>query len=667
MSTQAERRAAILAASATARRQALARREARAAQVQQAYAKAGDAISGWLKDNASADGDVPPEQLPAFEAFIDALLRNLQEEWQQALQEGLGELAMIGASLVEVGSASIAAQALEQLRAFTGADGLQLSDRVWRVNTATRSRIVDTLRGAILRGATARESARALLDEGKGVSAEIAAMVRAARAGSLSTAVAETLLTGPGAPMRNALRVMRTELNRAYTESFVNAAFQNADVAAVKFNLSPAHPRPDVCFRAGTKVFTEKGEVAIEAVWIGDRVLTHAGRYMPVIGVSRSASAGPLVQLDSPVGSSHSRAVVMTPNHPVLTRRGWIAAGDLQTADRLACLPSLRRSPLAPQADDATGTAAAGLPRNEPAGEVQTAEAAQGGAGLRPLSRILRTPAEALPAPTPARSPGAGTCRSPGFHLPSADSLRRALFRTAGAASLTASARCRDDACRSSGCPSPPSAGTPWSSISDPCGNPWARMTSRMQHIAAAWWRGLSGSTPSRRNSGHSPEPATAALQHQVRSPHTLPLHTESVAYVDYSIHRIEPTGETVFNLEVEEDHSYVAGGFVVHNCDMYAAANLHGLGPGVYPQGAHPYPAHPETLSYLTVVFVDEISAEDRAGRQRMSDWLAGQPQDVQAQVLGQAKAEAFRSGQVADADLLRSWRDINPNRTRP
>lgn len=342
MPTTAERRRKIAAATALSREQGIARREERARRVQEAYAKAGEAITEWLKNQAGPDGEVPPERLPLLDAFIDELLKQLQEQWQKILAEGLTELALLGAALVEVGAGSIAANAVEQLRRFVAADGLQLSDRIWRINTATRQRIEDTLRGAIMRGATARESARALLGEGKGVSAEIAQAIRAARAGQLGESVTDALLKAPGAPMRNALRVIRTELNRAYTESFVAAAFDYSDVAGVKFTLSPAHPRIDIC--------------------------------------------------------------------------------------------------------------------------------------------------------------------------------------------------------------------------------------------------------------------------------------------------------------------------------DLYARANLHGLGPGVYPRGSHPYPAHPDTLSYLVVVFLDEITAADRAGRQSMGDWLRNEPTDVQEQVLGIAKAQAFRANLVADADLLRPWRELKP-----
>lgn len=344
MPTTAERRQKIAAATAAAREQGIARREAHAQMVEASYTKAGEAIADWLKEHAGPDGDVGPEHLSAFDAFLDMLLRELQDEWEKALAEGLAELAAFGAQWIDIGSGTIAGQALDQVRSFVGADGLQLSDRVWRVNAHTRRTIVETLRGAIHRGATAREAARALLGEGKGVSAEIAELVRAARAGALGDTITDALLAGTGNPMRNALRVVRTEMNRAFTESFVGAAFDHDDVAGVKFTLSPMHPRPDIC--------------------------------------------------------------------------------------------------------------------------------------------------------------------------------------------------------------------------------------------------------------------------------------------------------------------------------DVYAKANLHGMGPGVYPRGAHPYPAHPETLSYLVVVFVDEITAEDRAGRQSMSDWLRLQPHGTQEQVLGVAKANAFRAGDLADADLLRPWRDLDPNR---
>lgn len=124
---------------------------------------------------------------------------------------------------------------------------------------------------------------------------------------------------------------------------------------------------------------------------------------------------------------------------------------------------------------------------------------------------------------------------------------------------------------------------------------------------------------------------------------------------------RLAPCVTPVFNFEVADDHSYVANGLVVHNCDLYARANLHGLGQGVYPRGAHPYPAHPMTLSYLVAVFVEEITAEDRAGATTPFAWLRTQPASVQTGVLGgQRKQQAFEAGQLLPSELRAPWRDI-------
>lgn len=123
----------------------------------------------------------------------------------------------------------------------------------------------------------------------------------------------------------------------------------------------------------------------------------------------------------------------------------------------------------------------------------------------------------------------------------------------------------------------------------------------------------------------------------------------------------LAPSTTQVFNFEVAEDHSYVANGLVVHNCDLYARANLHGLGKGVYPAGAHPYPAHPMTLSFLVAVFVEDITPEDRAGTVTPFDWLRTQPAEVQTGVLGgQRKQQAFAAGQLLPGDLRAPWRDI-------
>ncbi len=127
-------------------------------------------------------------------------------------------------------------------------------------------------------------------------------------------------------------------------------------------------------------------------------------------------------------------------------------------------------------------------------------------------------------------------------------------------------------------------------------------------------------------------------------------------------------TGEEVFNLEVDEDHSYVAGGVVVHNCDLLASQNVHGLGAGVYPDRERcPWPAHPNTLSFVVAVFEEDITDADRAGKETEMQALARLAPDIRAGVLGQTKATYFYAGLLRSKGMIRSpLRAVNARLTR-
>lgn len=246
----ATRRRNIHTATVAARRASIARREAASAAVEQAYQTAADRIGEWLQDNAGADGRLSPESLALFDGFLQQLLAQLAEDWIDRLDVGLAEAAAlaIGIRPAELGdNGAVITRALRFVHEFTGADGLQLSDRLWRVNQHTLQTIDDTIRGAVMRGYSARHAAEELLAKAQAVPADLAAQANASNARTLRKQVGQALMTGEGNPLRNALRVMRTEINRAHTEAFVASAFEHPGVAAVKFNLSPLHPRFDVC------------------------------------------------------------------------------------------------------------------------------------------------------------------------------------------------------------------------------------------------------------------------------------------------------------------------------------------------------------------------------------------------------------------------------------
>ena len=81
--------------------------------------------------------------------------------------------------------------------------------------------------------------------------------------------------------------------------------------------------------------------------------------------------------------------------------------------------------------------------------------------------------------------------------------------------------------------------------------------------------------------------------------------------------------------------------------CDLLATQNLHGLGEGVYPSRERtPWPAHPNTLSFLEIVFEDEVSAKDRAGKETELQALQRLAPEIRAGALGVGKAKYFDAG---------------------
>ena len=94
-------------------------------------------------------------------------------------------------------------------------------------------------------------------------------------------------------------------------------SIQFADYSAIMDNST--------CFPAGERVKTKSGWVPIENVHVGDRVLTHKGRYRRVVAVSNHRHTGTMARLATPANS-----VVSTDDHRYLTPVGWTEAKDLQ-------------------------------------------------------------------------------------------------------------------------------------------------------------------------------------------------------------------------------------------------------------------------------------------------------------------------------------------------
>ncbi len=112
----------------------------------------------------------------------------------------------------------------------------------------------------------------------------------------------------------------------------------------------PAHP--NACL-PGTMIETRRGQIEIERVKVGDYVKTHTGRYKQVYIVMAREHNGKALTLKDNFGAS----VSLTNEHPVLTRdKGWVEAGNVESGDvlfydieQLDGLDSIRESSLVPQ------------------------------------------------------------------------------------------------------------------------------------------------------------------------------------------------------------------------------------------------------------------------------------------------------------------------------
>ncbi len=87
------------------------------------------------------------------------------------------------------------------------------------------------------------------------------------------------------------------------------------------------------CFTPEMRVMTDRGLKRIADLRPGDRVLTHRGRYQPVLQTSRRFYRGRLKVIKVRRIGQPIRA---TPEHPFLTPRGWVMAADLRPGDWVA-------------------------------------------------------------------------------------------------------------------------------------------------------------------------------------------------------------------------------------------------------------------------------------------------------------------------------------------
>lgn len=243
---------AVIAASAKGRKDMHALDARSLADVEKIYDDAVQDIRQLITVVAGAAGVVFTSSLPSLLLQIQARIGNLAGARNAALAQGIEQAATIGVTpfTPTVNAAqldSIRNEAAQFTRDYVGPDKLKLSDRIWRIDRHANEIVAQEVRNAVVRGEGAAQAARDFLARGIPPPADIALAKNAAMARNIGNSVEEGLMTGKGTPLDNAMRVMRTEINRAHGKAYEKSAAADPAAIGVQFLLSPRHPRVDIC------------------------------------------------------------------------------------------------------------------------------------------------------------------------------------------------------------------------------------------------------------------------------------------------------------------------------------------------------------------------------------------------------------------------------------
>lgn len=108
-------------------------------------------------------------------------------------------------------------------------------------------------------------------------------------------------------------------------------AVSRGEITKLLINVPPGFMKP---ISVEEPILTDQGFVRLGDIKVGDKVLTHKGRFKKVLAVHEQG------ELDVVrVTTQQGRSVIAAPDHPFLTTRGWIAAGDLKPNGDYVAVP----------------------------------------------------------------------------------------------------------------------------------------------------------------------------------------------------------------------------------------------------------------------------------------------------------------------------------------
>lgn len=231
-------------------------------QLLQVYQRTADEVRRQIYAAADANELVPQQRLRPLLAQIDEAIERMAQDRDALMRQAIGEAATLGVrpltaqGVLAVGGTeavidSAAAQrihavAVDFVVAQRQADGLVLSERLWRLNQGAKEALHRAVASAVIRGASAASAAQDLAMRGQAIPGDMQQLARGGQAGHVAR-LADLLDSGDGSEVWKAERVLRTEINRAHGEAFTAAGEKTPGFAGWRYLLSPRHPRPDIC------------------------------------------------------------------------------------------------------------------------------------------------------------------------------------------------------------------------------------------------------------------------------------------------------------------------------------------------------------------------------------------------------------------------------------
>ncbi len=331
------------------------------------------------------------------------------------------------------------------------------------------------------------------------------------------------------------------------------------------------------CFAGGTPVLMADGsEMAIERVRVGDMVSTRHG-VRRVIGAGLSGNPGARYRIK--YGQTN---LIATGDHPILTQRGWVEVAALVKGDLLWSVSGT--------AENLGGSAQTGI---SPTGGMTNTCTGRSGRTITALFRlatsfITRTKIRATTTYQTWRcSRTPNTCGSTiwgkrwpqnwqppigkGFSSIGPASSLRAWFASGAAPHSKALVRTLAHSARRLALRYGVAMPLPVSSASAPFAMPrtWPQSASSYTAPSDATCAPITSGRPSIPPQSRAPSAAPDSSQSGT-TPSSASVHVLRPLSIE-SVERL-PTLEPVYNLTIEGEHEFIAGGVVVHNCEEFAS-----------------------------------------------------------------------------------------------